>query len=57
MLESDEKQLRELMKLRDMMIHSEKGYGGQAIAYLKANLRDKYPEANEAFKKEFGLRD
>lgn len=55
LLESDEKQLRELMRLRDMMINSKKsGYGGQAMAYLKANLRRKYPVAYEAFKEELG---
>ncbi len=51
LLESDEKQLRELMRLRDM-IESKKGYGGQAMSYLKANLRNKYPEAYEAFEEE-----
>ncbi len=51
--EERERQLRELVRLRDMMIHSKKlGYGGQAMAYLKASLRDKYPEAYETFKKE-----
>ncbi len=52
LLETDEKQLRELMKLRDMMIHSKKGYGGQAMAYLKANLRNRYPLAYERFQEE-----
>ncbi len=52
LLESEEKQLRELMRLRDMMINSKKGYGGQAMAYLKASLRDKYPEAYERFQEE-----
>jgi len=54
LLETDEKQLRELMKLRDMMIHSKKGYGGQAMAYLKANLRNRYPLAYERFQEELG---
>ncbi len=52
LLESDEKQLRELMRLREMMIELKKGYGGQAMAYLKASLRNKYPEAYEAFQEE-----
>ncbi len=52
LLESDEKQLRELMRLRDLMIHLKKGYGGQAMSYLKVHLRDKYPEAYEAFQEE-----
>ncbi len=54
LLESDEKQLRELMRLRDMMIESKKGYGSEAMGYLKVHLRDKYPLAYEAFEEELG---
>ncbi len=57
LLESDEKPLRELMKLRDMMIESKKGYGSEAMGYLRVSLKNKYPLAYEAFKKELGLRD
>ncbi len=52
LLESDEKQLRELMKLRDLMINSKMGYGSEAMGYLKASLRHKYPVAYEAFEEE-----
>ncbi len=57
LLESDEKQLRELMRLRDLMIHSKKGYGSEAMGYLRVSLKNKHPLAYEAFKKELGLRD
>ena len=54
LLESDEKQLRELMRLRDMMIQLKKGYGSEAMGYMRASLRNKYPVACEAFKNELG---
>ena len=54
LLESDEKQLRELMRLRDMMINLKSGYGGQAMSYLKVSLRNKYPLAYETFEEELG---
>jgi hypothetical protein len=50
--EEGEKQLRELMRLRDIMINSKKGYGGQAMGYLKVHLRNKYPVAYEVFQEE-----
>lgn len=53
--EEGERQLRGLMRLRDLMIQTKMGYGSQATGYYKANLRDKYPEAYEAFEKELGL--
>ena len=57
LLGSDEKQLRELMRLRDMMIHLKNGYGSEAMGYMRVSLRDKYPLAYEEFEKELGLRD
>lgn len=52
--EDGERQLRGLMRLRDLMIHSKMGYGSQVTGYYKANLRNKYPEAYEAFQEELG---
>jgi len=37
------------------MIHLKKGYGSEAMGYLRASLRDKYPLAYEAFIKELEL--
>ena len=54
-IEVGERHLRGLMRLRELMIRSKMGYGSQVTGYYKANLRDKYPEAYEAFKKELGL--
>ncbi len=52
LLESDEKQLRELMRLRDLMIQLKRGYGGQAMGYMRVSLRNKYPLAYETFEEE-----
>lgn len=52
--EEGERQLRGLMRLRDLMIQTKMGYGSQVTGYYKANLRDKYPEAYEAFEEELG---
>ncbi len=52
--EDGERQLRGLMRLRDLMIQTKMGYGSQVTGYYKANLRDKYPNAYEAFEEELG---
>ncbi len=52
--EEKDKYLRDLKRLQDLMIHSKKGYGSEAIGYLKASLRSKYPVAYKAFQKELG---
>ena len=52
LLETDEKQLRELMMLRDLMINLKKGLGSEAMGYMRTSLRNKYPLAYEAFEEE-----
>src|SRR5215208_2005012 len=45
--------LRDLKRLRDLMVHSKKlGYGGFAMAMIYGKLKNKYPKAHEEFKKE-----
>ncbi len=55
--EETDKYLRDLKRLRHLMIHSKIGYGSQATGHLKASLRNKYPVACEACEEELGSRD
>ncbi len=51
--EGKDKYLRDLKRLRDVMIHSKKlGYGGHAMGMIYGRLRNKYPQAHEAFEEE-----
>jgi hypothetical protein len=51
--EARDSYLRDLKQLRDLMIHSKKlGYGGYAMSMVYAKLRNKYPEAHDAFGRE-----
>jgi hypothetical protein len=51
--EAKDSYLRELNRLRDLMIHSKKlGYGGFAMAMIYGKLKNKYQEAYEAFERE-----
>ena len=51
--ETKDSYLRDLKRLRDLMIHSKKlGYGGFAMGMIYGRLKNKYPQAHEAFKKE-----
>ncbi len=53
--EDGERQLRELMRLRDLMIRWKMGQGSEAMGYMRVSLRSKYPEAYESLKEELGL--
>lgn len=44
--------LRDLKRLRDLMIHSKLGYGSYSSGLAMANLRNRYPKAHEVFKEE-----
>jgi len=47
--------LRDLKRLRDMMIHSKKlGYGRYPMDLAMANLRNKYLEAHDTLERELG---
>ena len=51
--EAKDNYLRHLRQLRDVMIYSKKlGYGGYAMGMIYKKLKDKYPQAYEAFTKE-----
>jgi hypothetical protein len=51
--EAKENHLRHLRQLRDVMVQSQKlGYGGFAMNMIYKKLKDKYPQAYEAFEKE-----
>jgi len=51
--ETKDSYLRDLKRLRDLMIHSKKlGYGGFAMGMIYGELKNKYPKAHEEFKKE-----
>ena len=51
--ETKDSYLRDLKRLRDLMIHSKKlGYGGFAMGMIYGKLKNKYPKAHEEFKKE-----
>lgn len=53
--EAKDSYLRDLKRLRDLMIHLKKlGYGSYLLGLAIANLRTKYPEAYEAFAEELG---
>ncbi len=51
--EGKDKYLRDLKRLRDIMIRSKKlGYGGYAMGMIYGKLKNKYPKAHEVFKEE-----
>ena len=50
--EAKDSYLKDLKRLRDVMIHSKLGYGGYPTGLLMANLRNRYVEAYEAFRNE-----
>ncbi len=50
--EDGERQLQELIGLRDLMICWKMGQGSEAMGYIRVSLRNKYPEAYEAFQEE-----
>ncbi len=51
--EGKDKYLRDLKRLKDIMIRSRKlGYGGYAMGMIYGKLRNRYPKAHEAFEEE-----
>lgn len=51
--EGKDKYLRDLKRLRDILIHSKKlGYGSHAMGMIYGKLRNSYPKAHEAFEEE-----
>ncbi len=51
--EGKDKYLRDLKRLKDIMIRSKKlGYGGYAMGMIYGKLKNKYPEAHEVFGRE-----
>lgn len=52
--EEKEKYLKGLRRAKDAMIDMKLGYGSQAMSYLIADWKDRYPEAYEAFEEELG---
>lgn len=53
--EGKDRYLRDLKRLRDVMIRSQKlGYGSYAMGMIYGKLRSKYPKAHEAFERELG---
>lgn len=51
--EAKDNYLRDLRQLRDVMIQSKKlGYGGYAMSVIYRKLKDRHPQAYEAFEKE-----
>jgi hypothetical protein len=51
--EAKDSYLRDLKRLRDVMIHSKKlGYGGFAMGMIYGKLKNKYPKAHQAFNEE-----
>ncbi len=51
--EGKDKYLRDLKRLRDIMIRSKKlGYGSYAMGMIYGKLKNKYPKAHEAFNRE-----
>jgi hypothetical protein len=53
--EAKDSYLKDLKRLRDVMIHSKKlGYGSYPMGLAMATLRNKYLEAFETFKRELG---
>jgi hypothetical protein len=51
--EAKETYLRDLKRLKVLMIHSKKlGYGGFAMGMIYGKLKNRYPEARIAFEKE-----
>ncbi len=51
--EGKDEYLRDLKRLRDIMIRSKKlGYGGYAMGMIYGKLKSKYPEAHEVFNRE-----
>jgi hypothetical protein len=53
--EAKDSYLRDLRRLRDVMVHSKKlGYGGFAMGMIYGKLKNKYPKAHQVFRKELG---
>jgi hypothetical protein len=53
--ETRDSYLRDLKRLKHLMVHSKKlGYGSYPMGLAMANFRSSYPEAYEAFKEELG---
>ncbi len=51
--EGKDKYLRDLKRLKDIMIRSKKlGYGSYTMGMIYGKLKSKYPEAHEAFERE-----
>ncbi len=51
--EGRDEYLRDLKRLRDVMIRSKKlGYGGYVMGMIYGKLKSKYPRAHEAFSRE-----
>lgn len=50
-----EKWLKDLKELRKIMILFKLGYGGYAMGMIFGMLRNRHPEAHEAFEMELGL--
>ena len=51
--EAKDSYLRDLKRLRDVMIQSKKlGYGGFAMGMIHAKLKNRYPKAHQAFEEE-----
>ncbi len=51
--EGKDRYLRDLKRLKDVMIRSKKlGYGSYAMGMIYGKLRNKYPKAHEVFEKE-----
>jgi hypothetical protein len=51
--EGKDEYLRDLKRLKDVMIHSKKlGYGSYAMGMIYGKLKYKYPKAHEAFDRE-----
>jgi hypothetical protein len=50
--EAREHYLKDLRRLRDVMVHSKVGYIGYAGGAILGKLKSRYPEAHDVFKKE-----
>ena len=50
--EARDQYLKDLRRLRDVMVHSKVGYIGYAGGAILGRLKNRYPEAHEVFKKE-----
>jgi hypothetical protein len=50
--EARDNYLKDLRQLRDVMVHSKGGYIGYAGGAILGKLKNRYPQAHDAFKKE-----